>query len=78
MRAERTDILKFVYKSLVISGSIMLTNDTARYYGVGSATQFGKITRNIASTAIGYTVGKKAADASYDAIEAAVERYKEA
>ncbi len=71
-------LLKLGYKTIIISGSVMFTNDVARYYGLGAATPFGKVARNASATAGGYLVGKKIADKSWDVIEEAVNQYKEA
>lgn len=71
-------LLEIGYKSLIISGSIMITNDlTAIPYG-RSVTPFGKVARNSAATAGGYLIGKKVADGSWDKIEYAIDKYKEA
>lgn len=78
---ETKDVIRTVYKGAVISGSTMIANDAAQYLQFGtygkSITPFGKILRNVASTALGYGLGKKVADMSWNAIEAAVARFNE-
>lgn len=73
------NLIKFAYKTLIISGSIMLTNDAAWHMGfTKQTTSFGRIARNSAATATGYVVGKKIADETWDVIEEAANRYREA
>ena len=75
---ETKEVIKTVYKGAVVSGSTMIANDAAQYLQYGkSITPFGKILRNVASMALGYGLGKKVADMSWTAIEAAVARFNE-
>ena len=56
----------------------MITNDFAGQLQYGkNVTPFGKILRNVASMALGYGLGKKVADMSWNAIEAAISKYTE-
>ena len=75
---ETKEVIRTVYKGAVISGSTMIANDASQYLQYGkSITPFGKILRNVASMALGYGFGKKVADMSWNAIEAAVARFNE-
>ena len=79
MRTNKSDVFKVAYKSAIISGMMMLTNDAANNvcYSKVSTTPFGKILRNLAATAGGYFLGSKVADYSYAAIERAIDKYRE-
>lgn len=73
-----TRLLELGYKTLIVSGSIMITNDLTDVRYGRAVTPFGKLARNASSTAAGYLVGKTVADKSWDKIEEAIDKYKEA
>lgn len=78
MRKDKNEVFRIAYKSAIISGSMMIANDTLNNnLGYKPATPFGKILRNLAASAGGYYIGSKIADFSYAAIERAVDKYKE-
>lgn len=77
-RPENKEIAKAIVKTSIISGSMMIVNDEAYNVQIGkSSSPLAKILKNIASNAIGYAVGKKAADVVWNAIDNAIQKYNE-